>query len=247
MANPAQTAYQQAGDKAAGRIKKLVLDHLYLVHRLADRLSAQVNPTVSRDDLIGAATLGLVEAAHRFDGSKGVRFTTFAYQRIRGAMVDHLRQTDWLSKSARQHLENLREAIDRFQGNHSRKPTIEELATAMGMTQEDVLGHLAYEKWDRVSSLDQTAQEEEGHQNILAGLAAGDMDTPLDKLQWKEKVERLAAAIRALPARQEQIIVMYYYEELYMSEMAEVFSISESRVSELHTAALYNLARMLEE
>ncbi|MCK4282843.1 MAG: FliA/WhiG family RNA polymerase sigma factor [Candidatus Brocadiae bacterium] len=246
MANLAETAYQEAGDKA-GRIKKLVLDNLYLVHRLADRLSAQVNPTVSRDDLIGAATLGLVEAAHRFDESKGVRFRTFAYQRIKGAMVDHLRHTDWLSKSARRQLENLREAIDRFQGNHGRKPTIEELATAMGMTRHDVLEHLSYEKWDRVSSLDQTAQEDEGHQNVLAGLAAGDLDTPLDKLQWKEKVECLTAAIRALPERQEQIIVMYYYEELYMSEMAEVFSISESRVSQLHTAALYNLARMLEE
>ncbi|MGD2175587.1 MAG: FliA/WhiG family RNA polymerase sigma factor [Candidatus Brocadiaceae bacterium] len=245
MVTPAETAYQQADDRA-GQIKELVLSHIELVRRLADRLSVNLGADISRDDLVGAGTLGLVEAAHRFDPSKGVRFVTFAYRRVQGAMMDHLRQNDWLGKSARGRLTELRDIINQFRSRDRRHPTIEELAAAADMSEQDVLKYLSYSKWDCVASLDEPGGEAGERTDALRELVAAEVDSPLEKLEWKEKVEQLSEAIERLPERQKQIIVMYYYEDLYMAEMAEILNISESRVSQLHTRAIYDLTRILE-
>ena len=245
MPKTAQTAYEAAQDNA-GRIEELVLAHLGLVVRLADRLRAQVGSAVSRDDLIGAGTLGLVEAAHRFDESRSVKFITFAYRRVQGAMVDHLRRNDWLGKAARERLKHLRRAIRSFRGSHHRRPSVRELADQTGLSERAVLDTLSYEKWDSVGSLDRQGRDAEGDRRALADLVAADAETPPEALEWKERVQELADAVQKLPERERQIIVMYYYEELYMAEMARVLGISESRVSQLHSKALYDLTRILE-
>ena len=245
MATPAETAYQNAQERE-DRIKTLVLENLSLVNRVVDRSFGGLSSLVPRDDMIGAGMLGLVEAAHRYDEAKGVKFTTFAYHRVRGAVGDLLRQVDWLGKSAREELTALRTRIREFQGAQGRRPTIEELSESTGMAEEEVLRYLSYEKWDHVASIDTYVADGDGGQNLLSSLLAADSETPEESLAWKEKVERLSTAIHALPERQQQIIVMYYYEELYLAEMAEVLGISEGRVSQLHTKALYNLTRLLE-
>ncbi len=246
MVTPAETAYQNAREPE-DRIQALVLDHLGLVNRVVDRSFAGLYGLVSRDDMIGAGMVGLVEAAHRFDESKGVKFSTFAYHRVRGAVGDLLRQLDWLGKSAREQLTALKGAIREFQAANSRRPTIEELAELADMSEENVLQYLSYEKWDNVASMDRPVDDPDGGQNVLSSLIAADVETPEESLEWKEKVDQLSAAVQALPERQQQIIVMYHYEELYVSEMAEVLGVSEGRVSQLHTKALYNLTRLLEE
>jgi RNA polymerase sigma factor for flagellar operon FliA len=121
MVTPAETAYQNA-QEPEDRIRTLVLEHLSLVNRVVDRSFAGLAALVPRDDMIGAGMLGLVEAAHRFDESKGVKFTTFAYHRVRGAVGDLLRQVDWLGKSAREQLTALRRSIREFQGARGRRP-----------------------------------------------------------------------------------------------------------------------------
>jgi len=246
MVTPAETAYQNAREPE-DRIQALVLEHLGLVNRVVDRSFAGLYGLVSRDDMIGAGMVGLVEAAHRFDESKGVKFSTFAYHRVRGAVGDLLRQLDWLGKSAREQLTALKSAIREFQSANGRRPSIEELAELADMSEENVLQYLSYEKWDNVASMDRSVEDPEGGQNVLSSLIAADVETPEESLEWKEKVDRLSAAVQTLPERQQQIIVMYYYEELYVAEMAEVLGVSEGRVSQLHTKALYNLTRLLEE
>jgi len=246
MATPAETAYQNAREPQE-RIQALVLDHLSLVNRVVDRSFAGLQGLVSRDDMIGAGMVGLVEAAHRFDESKGVKFSTYAYHRVRGAVGDLLRQLDWLGKSARKQLTKLKNAIRDFQSEHGRRPAIEELAQLADMSEETVLQYLSYEKWDHVASMDGYVEDPEGGRNVLSSFIAADVKTPDESLEWKESVARLSAAIEALSERQQQIIVMYYYEDLYVAEMAEVLGVSEGRVSQLHTKALYDLTRLLEE
>jgi len=246
MVTPAQTAYQNAREPE-DRIQTLVLENLGLVNRVVDRSFGGMEGLVSRDDMIGAGMVGLVEAAHRFDESKGVKFSTFAYHRVRGAVGDLLRQLDWLGKSARQRLTALRHAIREFQGTQGRRPSIEELAELTDMSEDNVLQYLSYEKWDNVASVDGYVEDSEGGRNVLSSLIAADVETPEESLEWKERVDRLSEAVQQLPERQQQIIVMYYYEELYVSEMADVLGVSEGRVSQLHTKALYNLTRLLEE
>ena len=245
MATPAETAYQNSQERE-DRIKALVLENLTLVNRVVDRSFAGMSSLVPRDDMIGAGMLGLVEAAHRYDESKGVKFSTFAYHRVRGAVGDLLRQVDWLGKSAREELTALRKRIREFLGAHGRRPTIEELSQASGMAEEEVLRYLSYEKWDHVASIDSYVDDPDGEPNVLGSLIVADVETPAESLEWKEKVERLSTAVQALPERQQQVIVMYYYEELYLAEMAEILGVSEGRVSQLHTKALYNLTRLLE-
>ncbi|MHC4481833.1 MAG: sigma-70 family RNA polymerase sigma factor [Planctomycetota bacterium] len=245
MATPAQAAYEQAGGQG-NSIKPLVLSHLRLVRSIVNRVCGGLELGVCEEDLISAGTLGLVEAAHRYDSSIGVQFSTFAYFRIKGAVVDCLRANDRLSKSARRRLSELRSHIGEFRKRHARRPTIEELADQADMEEEEVLQYLSYEKWDYVGSLEDRVPDSCGEGNVLAGLIAADAATPLEQLQWKERIERVVQAIERLPQREKEIIVMYYYEDLYMGEMAEVLGISESRVSQLHTQALYNLTRELE-
>lgn len=246
MTTPAETAYGMA-DGGHGAIKQMVMEHLHLVRVIVDRASAGLQPGVSQEDLISAGTLGLVEAAHRFDPSMGVQFVTFAYQRVKGAVIDFLRDNDQLSKSARGQVTMVRRGVREFREANGRKPSVGELARQAAMSEQDVLKYLSYEKWDHVGSLEDIVDAPDGEQSAMGGLIPADVATPLDVLERRERVQRLGEAIQKLPEREKQIIVMYYYEELYMAEMAELLGISESRVSQLHTRALYNLTRMLEE
>lgn len=246
MTTPAETAYGTA-ENGDGAMKRMVMEHLPLVKGIVSHICAGLEPGVPEEDLISAGTLGLVEAAHRFDPSVGVKFATFAYQRVRGAVMDCLRANDQLGKSARGQLRAMRDRIREFRAASGRKPTIGELAQQAAMSEQDVLRYLSYEKWDSVGSLHDAVDDPEGGRSALGGLIPADMTTPLDALELRERVEQLSRAIENLPEREKQIIVMYYYEELYVAEMAELLGISESRVSQLHTRALYNLTRMLEE
>ncbi len=244
MTTPAETAYHRAQDDA-GRVRELVLEHLALVNHIVERHAWATGPQVSRDDLFAAGALGLVEAAHRYDESRGVKFSSYAYQRIRGAVLDHLRHTDWLSKFAREKLKELENIMGRLRQRYGRRPTIEELAAAAELSQEDVLKYLSYREWDAVASLERPAPDADGEAD-LRNILPAEMATPLEQLESEERLERLVRAIHALPARDRQIIVMYYYEDLYMAEIAEILGVSESRISQLHTRALYNLTRLLE-
>ena len=245
MPSQAQTAYEKAEGRE-GAIRQLVMDHLPLVRRIVNRVCAGLELPVSEEDLISAGTLGLVEAAHRFDASVGVKFMTFAYARVRGAVVDCLRADDRLGRLARERLSALRRCIAEFRRAHGCKPTVEEMAERLGISPDEVLKGLSYEKWDCVGSLQDSITEPDGECIALAELLPASTQDPFDALEWKERAEGLARAIEELPEREKQIIVMYYYEELYISEMAEVLGVSESRVSQLHTRALYNLTRKLE-
>ena len=239
------TAYEKAEDREE-RIRSLVIEHLPLARRIVGRISVSLGPTVSRDDMYSAATLGLVEAAHRYDPTKGAKFETFAYLRIKGAVMDCLRDSDWLGKSARDQLSKLREHIQQFRSRHARRPGIEELSSRTGLPEDDILRLLSYEKWDSVASLQDNVGSGQGGGAPLGSLLASNAVTPLEKLQKDERVDQLVFAIESLPERQKQIIIMYYYEDLYMSEMADILGVSESRISQLHTRAIYNLTRMLE-
>jgi RNA polymerase sigma factor for flagellar operon FliA len=245
MAIPTRTAYERY-DCGGSAVRELVMQHLALVGHIAGRACSSLPPGVSEDDLIGAGALGLVEAAHRFDPSAGVKFTTFAYPRVRGAILDHLREHDPLGKSARERLNSVRRRMNEMRGRDGRRPTIDALAEETGLSEQAVLECLSYEKWESVGSLSQPGGGDGAQPNALAALIPADTASPLEELEWQERLERLSAAIERLPEREKSIIVMYYYEELRMAEMAEILQVNESRVSQLHTRAIYNLTRMLE-
>ena len=245
MGGQAESAYSQSSG-GGQNIDELITEHLPLVRHIVSQLPPDYVHGPNEEDLLSAGTLGLVEAAHRFREDRGVKFATFAYHRIKGAVVDYLRENDFLSKSARARLRDVRRRIMEFQGENGRKPTIEELAKLSEISEDAVVECLDYEKWDSVASLAGGLEDEEGDETALAAILPDSIGTPLDQVVHNERVERLAGAIEDLSEREKQVIVMYYFEELYMSEMAEILKVTESRVSQIHSRALYNLSRKME-
>lgn len=244
LAGTIETTYVEADGKRA-KVKDLVIGHLPLVRHVVDRTFGAGLPPQYQEELISVGTLGLVEAAQRFDESRGVKFHTFAFTRVRGAIADYLRNNDVLSKTARQKLKRLRAITRDFQSRNGRKPRLEELAREADMKEDDVLEYLSYEKWDFVASLDEHRSVGHSLENLLHPLASPRYASPYKQLEWKEDVEQLRQAIEELPDRERYVIVMYYLEELHMAEIAAVLGVTESRVSQLHTKALYDLARKM--
>ena len=244
MTETATQAYETANEDDG--VQELVTEHLDLVKRIVYQLPVEFTISADREDLISAGMLGLVEAAHRFDESRGVSFVTFVYRRIKGAVVDYLRRNDFLSKSARGRLQRLQRAEREFQADKGRSPSIPELAEMVDLPEDTVVKFLGYQRWDRVGSLASRCTDSEGQSVALAQLIAGDTTPPDKRIEHRERLEELTEAIQRLPERQQELIVLYYHEELYMKEIAEVFGVSESRVSQLHTRALYKLGRMME-
>ena len=238
----------QAYKTAEGRedVQELVTQHLDLVKRIVYQLPAEFTLSADKEDLISAGMVGLVEAAHRYDESYGASFVTFVYRRIKGAVVDHLRQKDLLSKSARARLQRLRRAVREFQADKGRSPTIPELAELVDLPEDTVVKFLGYRRWDNLGSLASRCTDGEGQSVPLSQLIAGDARTPDEKAEHRERLDQLTEAIQKLPERQQELLVLYYHEELYMREIAEIFGVSESRISQLHTRALYELGRILE-
>ena len=136
--------------------------------------------------------------------------------------------------------------IQSFREQHVRTPSVPELASVAQMGERDVVRYLSYDKWDHVSSTEVTLGGAGEGNMTLGATIAGNGPSQMDNLQREEQVDRLVRAIGALSERGQQIIVMYYYEELSMPEMAKVLGVSVSRISQLHTRAIHNLTRMLE-
>lgn len=240
-----ESAYRSASG-AEDWTDHLVTSHITLVKRIVNQLPRDLRDQVNKDDLAGAGMVGLVEAARRFDGSKGAAFSTFAYRRIKGAIMDFLRENDALSKSARVRLKTLRSISEEYKAEHGFKPSVGELAKLSGLSEKAVLTSLEYEKWDRLASLGSGVQNGEGDRALLSSLIPADTPSPEDTVLHNERVELLSRAIEELPEQQKQVVVMYYFEDLCLSEMAKILKVSESRVSQIHTKALYELSRKLE-
>lgn len=242
MTQDATAAYT----KTRKEVSDLVKDHLGVVKRIVQRLPACMCSSVSRDDLIGAGMVGLVQAAHRYEPDRGASFVTFAYRRVRGAIVDFLRSRDSVSKSARQRMTRLRRYIRDFREREGRKPSIAEMAAGTGLKEDTVCRLLSYERWDGMASLDSSVQDEKGSSTALAQLVPGEQSTPLQDLEKKDLIEEMTDALERLPDRQQKVLILYYYEELYMKEIGEVLGLSESRISQLHSRALHRLSREME-
>ena len=216
-----------------------------LVKRIAYHLMAKLPASVQVDDLIQAGLIGLMDAAKNYDDSQGAEFETYAAQRIRGAMLDELRQADWLPRTVRKSLRQIEAAINQLEQKNKRAPSEEEVAKEMDVDLSayqqmllDARGHQLLYYEDLQDSED--ADFFERH-------VAGDSSDPLHMLEEAGFRKVLAEAIRALPEREKQMMGMYYEQELNLREIGEVLGVSESRVCQLHSQAVARLRAKLTE
>lgn len=216
-----------------------------LVKRIAYHLMAKLPASVQVDDLIQAGLIGLMDAARNYDDTQGAQFETYAAQRIRGSMLDELRQADWLPRTVRKSLRQIEATINQLEQQHKRAPNEEEIAKAMDIDISayqhmllDARGHQLLYYEDLQDSED--ADFFERH-------VASESSDPLQMLEDAGFRKVLAEAIGALPEREKQMMGMYYEQELNLREIGEVLGVSESRVCQLHSQAVARLrAKLLE-
>ncbi|WP_456388234.1 FliA/WhiG family RNA polymerase sigma factor [Desulfolithobacter sp.] len=219
----------------------LIREHMPLVELLVERMVPQVPSFMSRDDMTSAAMVGLIDAANRFDESKGVKFRTFAEYRIRGAILDEMRKQDWFSRSLREKQNRLTQTMLRLERQLGQSPSEEEMAEALDMTLDeyhDLLGQVSHLG---CVSLHQTLDHTEEGRNFLDSLEDHEGPTPLELIENQELTRLLAELLEELTEKERLVIALYYYEELTQKEIAEVIQVSEGRVSQLHSQALLKL------
>lgn len=224
----------------------LIREHLPLVKYLAGRLVIHLPPQVELDDLISYGIFGLIEAIQRYDPSRGVKFETYAYTRIRGAMLDGLRAMDWVPQALRRRAREVEACYRRLEDRLGRPAEDEEVAAELGMTPEEFSQLLQDLARTTVVSLDDLLPgESEEPIPIIERLADPGAPDPLSVATLADLKARLARVVAELPERERLIIALYYYEGLTVKEIASVLGVSPSRVSQLHTRAILRLRARL--
>lgn len=226
-------------------VETRVRDLAPLVKRIAHHMMAALPPSVEIDDVIQSGMMGLLDAARRYQTSEGAQFETYAVQRIRGAMLDGLRQCDWLPRGVRRSLRQAEAMISRLEQQNGRPPTEAELAKAMNMTLLEYQRLLQDARgYQIVSYEDFTADEDD---SFLDRYAIDHEADPLHVLEDRGLRESLVEGIDELPEREKLVMGLYYEQELNLREIGEVLGVSESRVCQIHTQAIARLRVKLRE
>lgn len=211
---------------------KLVESYLPLVNIIAGRLAISLPPHVDREDLISSGFFGLLDAIERYDLSRGNKFETYAGVRIRGSMLDYLRSKDWLPVSLRQKIRRYEQAIAKLDAEFGRPAEDSEIASELGMDMEELNKLVAQLGAATVIPLDDYIRMETPDSTA---------DDPTTNIETVETKAILAQAIDKLPEKERLVVSLYYYEELTMKEISLIMNLSEARICQLHTKAIFRL------
>jgi RNA polymerase sigma factor for flagellar operon FliA len=238
--------YKATGDERAR--ERLVVAYSPLVKYVAGRMSSGLPGHVEEADLISYGLGGLISAIERFDLSREIKFETYAITRIRGAIIDELRNLDWVPRSVRARAREIERANMKLEARLQRAPTDEEMAKELGVEIDEFQETLLQISNSTIVALDElwNVQDSTGDQvSLLDTLADRDAPDPQTLVDQSELRDRIADAIAALPEREKLVVALYYYENLTLREIGEVLGVTESRVSQLHTKAVLRLRSKL--
>lgn len=217
-----------------------------MVKRIAHHLLAKLPACVQIDDLIQAGMIGLLDAVNRYEGSLGAQFETYAAQRIRGAMLDELRQADWAPRSLRKKMRRIEAAVAVLEQRLGRAPTEQELAEELGMSLAEYQQALFDARGAQLVYLEDFEKNEEDD-SFLERYSSEFSNDPLQELLNENLRSALIRAIDELPEREKLVMGMYYEEGLNLKEIGAVLGVSESRVCQLHTQAIARLRSRLKK
>lgn len=225
---------------------EMLKQHSTLVKKLAYQLKAKLPPSVELDDLIQAGMMGLLDAINRYEDTHGAQFETYAAQRIRGSMLDELRNTDWLPRSMRKNMRDVETAISQLEQELGKAPTEKEVAKKLKLSLDeyyDMLGDCSGHQLVYYEDFHDTDSSE----HFLDRFKGDDKSDPLKGLLDGDFRGALIEAIESLPEREKILMGLYYEQELNLKEIGVVMNVSESRVSQLHSQAVARLRANLKE
>jgi RNA polymerase sigma factor for flagellar operon FliA len=223
---------------------ELVVEHLPVVRFIARRIHGGLPVHVLIEDLFSAGVVGLMDATKRFDPSKGVKFSTFAQPRIRGAIIDSLRMLDWAPRELRHKSRAVRQTIADLTARLQRAPSEEEIAGELVLSLTDYHFLLGELNGLEVGSLHEERWDDSGEEE-LAYIHAAQEENPLFRCLIGETRQRLTEAIDTLPEREHLVMNLYYYEELTMKEISNILGVATSRASQIHRSAIRRLRAMM--
>ncbi len=213
-----------------------VIRHASLVKRIAYHLLNRLPPTVQVDDLIQAGMIGLLEAASKFNATMGASFETFAGIRIRGAMIDEIRRSDWTPRSVHRKFREITEVIRKIENQTGQDANDSDVAEILGISLSEYHQILIDSSASRIYSIDEL--EENAQEAALPGSSER---TPDQAFTSEEYQQQLAKSIKALPEKEQLVMSLYYHDELNFREIGKVLEVTESRICQLHGQALLRI------
>ncbi|MDD3237426.1 MAG: FliA/WhiG family RNA polymerase sigma factor [Candidatus Gastranaerophilales bacterium] len=222
---------------------ELIVQYIYLTRYVIGRVKVSLPPSYSLEDIASFGVEGLIDAIEKFSPDKGARFETYAIMRIRGTIIDKIRAQDWLPRSARKKIKDVKQAAEILRQKLGRAPTSQEIGDSMGIEKEKIDAILADDT--SVTSLYDKKGTSEESVEIIDTIEDKNSINPLEKLEEKDAKKELQQALKCLPERERMIMVLYYHENMTLKEIGETIEVSESRVCQLHAQAIMKLRNIL--
>jgi RNA polymerase sigma factor for flagellar operon FliA len=224
---------------------ELVLRHADLVKRIAYHLVSRMPPNVEVDDLIQSGMMGLLDAAKHYSATKGANFETYAGIRIRGAMLDEVRKSDWTPRSVHRNMREMADVVRRIENTKGQDATPTDIAGGLGVSIEEYHKRVQDSACCRLFSFDQMGSSDD--ESSPSDHARDERPGPFDEMEDAGFRGALSSAIGHLPEREKLVLSLYYDEDMNLREIGEVLEVSESRVCQIHGQALVRLRARLSE
>lgn len=225
--------------------ENIILEYAPLVKVVAGRLSMYLGYNVEYEDLVSYGVFGLIDAIDKFDLLKDVKFETYASLRIRGAILDQIRKMDWIPRTIRQKQKKIDAVIKDVETRYGRNATDEEIASGLGIAQEEYLEWQSQMKITNIVSLNEFLEQGSEVSNEAMKTKSAQFDSPEEVVAKTELKQMLVQSLEILTEKERRVIELYYYEDLTLKEISSILEVSESRISQLHTRALQKMKTKL--
>ena len=224
---------------------ELILQYIYLTRYVVGRVKVALPPTFSYEDISSYGVEGLIDAVEKYTPKMGARFETYALVRIRGNIIDKVRSQDFLPRSVRRKIRDVKEAQEVLKKQFGRSATDSEIANYLGIEKEKVEQILADDT--TITSIYEKKGTAESDIEIIDTIEDSRNLAPHEQLEEKDVKKELEDALKRLPERERTIMVLYYHENMTLKEIGDAINVSESRVSQLHAQAIMKLKNLLSE
>ncbi len=222
---------------------KLIVQYIYLTRYVIGRIKVNLPPSFSYEDIASYGVEGLIDAVEKYSPDRGAKFETYALMRIRGAIIDKIRANDWLPRTVRKKIKEVKETINTLKIELGRTPTNQEVADKLGLEKEKVDEILAQDTgidslYDKKNLGDESVE-------IIDTIEDSKSERPEEAAEKKDAKLELERALKRLPERERMLLVFYYHENMTLKEIGEAINVSESRVCQLHAQAIMKLRNIL--
>ncbi len=221
----------------------LIINYIHLAKYVISRIKLNLPPNFSIEDITSFGVEGLIDAIEKYSPERGAHFETYAIMRIKGAVIDKIRSQDWLPRSTRKKIKEIKNAAETLRKELGRTPSDDEISDYLGIEKEKIISILSEDS--SVGSLyDKKFSGEEGIE-IIETIEDTNISNPLDKLEEKDVKNELQAALKQLPEKERLVMVLYYHENMTLKEIGANINVSESRVCQIHAQAIMKLRNIL--